>query len=59
MSLRGCNIHLDREWSEMQSVGPLTRHARDLAPILTVLAGENVKKLSLEKYVSVLTKGII
>ncbi|XP_071540461.1 fatty-acid amide hydrolase 2-B-like isoform X2 [Panulirus ornatus] len=51
VSIQGCNIHLDKEWSEMQSPGPLTRHAQDLAPILTVLAGENVSKLSLGKHV--------
>ncbi|KAG7159630.1 Fatty-acid amide hydrolase 2-B-like, partial [Homarus americanus] len=37
VSLRGCNVHFDKEWSDMQCAGPLTRHARDLMPILTVL----------------------
>ncbi|XP_042239012.1 fatty-acid amide hydrolase 2-B-like isoform X2 [Homarus americanus] len=51
VSLRGCNVHFDKEWSDMQCAGPLTRHARDLMPILTVLVGENFTKLSIGKHV--------
>lgn len=51
VSLRGCNIHFDKEWGELQCVGPCTRHAQDLAPILAILAGDRVNKLSLGKNV--------
>ncbi|XP_063596990.1 fatty-acid amide hydrolase 2-B-like [Penaeus indicus] len=50
-SVRGCNIHLDVVWSEMQSAGPIARHAKDLAPILAVLVGDKADKLSLDKRV--------
>lgn len=51
VSVKGCNIHLDVEWSEIQSAGPIARHAKDLAPIIAVLVGDKANKLSLDKRV--------
>ncbi|CAL4087350.1 unnamed protein product [Meganyctiphanes norvegica] len=50
--LTGCNIHRDVDYDDIQVAGPLTRHACDLAPLLNILAGDNVSKLSLEKKVN-------
>ncbi|XP_069181502.1 fatty-acid amide hydrolase 2-B [Procambarus clarkii] len=52
VSLRGCKIHFDSEYSEIQCAGPITRHAQDLAPILTILVGDKVSKLRLGKHVN-------
>lgn len=47
VSLIGCNIHHNRQLSELQCAGPISRHAKDLAPVLSILAGERLNKLSL------------
>ncbi|KAK3884588.1 hypothetical protein Pcinc_011144 [Petrolisthes cinctipes] len=52
VSTRGCNIHDNREYSQVKSPGPLARHASDLALILAILAGDHVSKLNLGKPVN-------
>lgn len=54
VSTRGCNINVNREYSQVQCPGPLTRHASDLALILTILAGPHASELNLGKPVSLL-----
>ncbi|XP_066943997.1 fatty-acid amide hydrolase 2-B-like [Macrobrachium rosenbergii] len=51
VSVQGCNVHHHSQYSELQSAGPISRHARDLSPVLAVLAGDRVSQLSLSKRV--------
>ncbi|XP_064094270.1 fatty-acid amide hydrolase 2-like isoform X2 [Macrobrachium nipponense] len=49
VSVQGCNVHHHSQYSEIQSAGPISRHARDLSPVLATLAGDRVSQLSLSK----------
>jgi fatty acid amide hydrolase 2 len=41
----------DENWSRFFSIGPMSRYAEDLAPMLKVLANKNADKLRLDEKV--------
>jgi Asp-tRNA(Asn)/Glu-tRNA(Gln) amidotransferase A subunit family amidase len=41
----------DENWSRFFTIGPMSRYAEDLAPMLKVLANENTDKLRLDEKV--------
>lgn len=50
INTRGCTMRSGKEQSTMCVVGPMTRHASDLMPLLKVLASPtNVGKLKLDE----------
>ena len=52
VSIRGCNVHGDKETSSMQVAGPITKHAEDIPLILKVLSEKHNEKLDLLQPVS-------
>jgi hypothetical protein len=43
----------DDNWSRFFTIGPMTRYAEDLAPMLKVLANKNADKLRLDEEVRI------
>ena len=43
----------DENWSRLFTIGPMSRYAEDLAPMLKVLANKNADKLRLDEAVRI------
>lgn len=53
ISTRGLTKRTGLETHTMVVAGPMTRHAKDLTPILKILVGSNINKLCLDAPVDV------
>lgn len=53
ISTKGLSRRTGKEKHTMVVAGPMSRHAKDLAPLLKVLVGSNIDKLKLDTAVDI------